>query len=57
MLRHQYPLLSAAIAAALSLPMAAAWAGDITGRVTEAEHRTGAAERNGSRAAAESLRR
>lgn len=36
MLRHQYPLLSAAIAVALSLPMAAAWAGDITGRVTEA---------------------
>ena len=36
MLRHQYPLLSAAIAAALSLPMAHAWAGDITGRVTEA---------------------
>jgi hypothetical protein len=35
MLRHQYPLLSAAIAAALSLPMAAA-AGDITGKVTEA---------------------
>jgi TonB-dependent receptor len=36
MVRHHYPLLSAAIAAALSLPVAAAWAGDLTGRVTEA---------------------
>ena len=33
MVRHQYALLSAAIAAALSLPVAAAWAGDLAGRV------------------------
>ncbi len=36
MVRHQYALLSTAIAAALSLPVASAWAGDLTGRVTEA---------------------
>ena len=35
MVRHQYALLSAAIAAALSLPVASAWAGDLTGRITE----------------------
>ena len=36
MVRHQYALLSAAIAAALALPGASAWAGDLTGKVTEA---------------------
>jgi TonB-dependent receptor len=36
MVRHQYALLSAAIAAALALPGASAWAGDLTGRITEA---------------------
>jgi TonB-dependent receptor len=36
MVRHQYSLLAAAIAAALSLPVASAGAGDLTGRVTEA---------------------
>jgi TonB-dependent receptor len=35
MVRHQFPLLAAAIAAALSFPAASAWAGDIAGRVTE----------------------
>jgi TonB-dependent receptor len=36
MVRHQYALLSAAIAAALALPGASAWGGDLTGKVTEA---------------------
>ena len=36
MVRHHYPLLAAAIATALSLSAASAWAGDISGRVTEA---------------------
>lgn len=35
-MRHQYPLLAAAIAAALSLSAASASAGDLAGRVTEA---------------------
>jgi TonB-dependent receptor len=36
MVRHQYPLLAAAIAAALSLAAVSAEAGDVVGRVTEA---------------------
>ena len=36
MVRHHYPLLAAAIATALSLSAASAWAGDLSGRVTEA---------------------
>ena len=36
MVRHQYPLLAAAIATALSLAAATADAGDVAGRVTEA---------------------
>jgi hypothetical protein len=36
MVRHHYPLLAGAIATALSLSAASAWAGDISGRVTEA---------------------
>jgi hypothetical protein len=36
MVRHHYPLLAAAIATALSFSATSAWAGDISGRVTEA---------------------
>ncbi len=34
--RHNYPLIAAAVAAALSLPLTSAWAGDVVGQVTEA---------------------
>ena len=36
MVRHHYPLLAAAIATALTLSATSTWAGDISGRVTEA---------------------
>lgn len=37
--RHCYPFVAAAVAAALSVPLAPAWAGDLTGRVTDASGR------------------
>ena len=33
--RHNYPLIAAAVAAALSLPLTPAWAGDVVGKVTD----------------------
>jgi len=34
--RHNYPLIAAAVAAALTLPLTPAWAGDVVGQVTDA---------------------
>lgn len=36
MSRHYHPLIAAAVAAALSIPLTPTWAGDLIGRVTEA---------------------